>query len=545
MRTQVGGMGLVYRFGDVSLDVDRQELRRGADLVSVEPRVLDLLQFLISNRERVVSKDDLIANVWQGRVVSESTLTSRITAMRRAIGDSGHDQRFVRTISRKGLRFVGEVRQQRSAAEEDVRTPVRAEETTSKTGPLQNSSTERLAPTFPDKPSIAVLPFTNMSGDPDQEFFGDGLAEDVLTELSKFRWLFVTSRNSSFTFKGKTVDAKQASRELGVRYVLEGSVRRAGMRVRVTGQLIDASTDSQIWAEHYDRDLADIFAVQDEITRAVAAAIGPAIVDVERQRAVRKPPENLGAWEAYQRGFWHVSKHDADENEAARRLFQRAIELDPGFAAAYSGVALTYCMGAATFYSIDYAEGRRLGEQFARKAIALDENDADAHARLARALSISGDAEGAHQEAEYALSINVNCADAFAVKGAALIFSGRREEGREAIRQFLVISPRDPTRPSPLAQTAGSHYFDRNYEIAAEAARQVIRQYPKNPQAHRWLAASLGQLGRREEAKAALDTLQSIAPFFLEQFLARRIAILRADDYEHVLEGLRKAGCPT
>jgi TolB-like protein len=521
---------VIYLFGDISLNVDRQELRRGADLVSVEPKVLDLLLFLIRSRERVVSKDDLIVNVWHGRIVSESTLTSRITAMRHAIGDSGRDQRFVRTIARKGLRFVGEVREQHSGAEERVPLRVPAE------------ALERLAPILPEKPSIAVLPFTNMSGDPDQEFFGDGLAEDVLTELSKFRWLFVTSRNSSFTFKGKTVDARQASRELGVRYVLEGSVRRAGMRVRVTGQLIDAATDSHIWAEHYDRDLADIFAVQDEITRAVAAAIGPAIVDAERHRAVRKPPENLGAWEAYQRAFWHVSKHDAAENEAAQRLFQRAIELDAGFAAAYSGVALTYCMGAATFYSIDYAEGCRLGEQFARKAIALDENDADAHARLARALSISGDAKAAHQEAEHALSINVNCADAFAVKGAALIFSGRREEGREAIRQFFVISPRDPTRASPLAQTAGSHYFDRNYRIAAEAARQVIRQYPKNPQAHRWLTASLGQLGRREEAAAALDTLQSIAPFFLEQFLARRIAILRADDYEHVLEGLRKAG---
>ena len=272
---------MIYLFGDISLNVDRQELRRGADLVSVEPKVLDLLLFLIRSRERVVSKDDLIVNVWHGRIVSESTLTSRITAMRHAIGDSGRDQRFVRTIARKGLRFVGEVREQHSGAEERVPLRVPAE------------ALERLAPILPEKPSIAVLPFTNMSGDPDQEFFGDGLAEDVLTELSKFRWLFVTSRNSSFTFKGKTVDARQASRELGVRYVLEGSVRRAGMRVRVTGQLIDAATDSHIWAEHYDRDLADIFAVQDEITRAVAAAIGPAIVDAERHRAVRKPPENL------------------------------------------------------------------------------------------------------------------------------------------------------------------------------------------------------------------------------------------------------------
>ena len=556
-----GGMGLIYRFGDISLDVDRQELRRGADLVPVEPKVLDLLQFLIGNRGRVVSKDDLIANVWQGRIVSESTLTSRITAMRQAIGDSGRDQRLVRTIARKGLRFVGEVQEQRGGAEEHVLPPprVQPEELASKVGSsffarldllgpvkeaAQISHTETLAPTLPDKPSIAVLPFTNMSGDPDQEFFGDGLAEDVSMELSKFKWLFVISRKSSFTFKGKAVDAKQVSRDLGVRYVLEGSVRRAGGRIRVAGQLIDASTGVHIWADRYDRDPADIFAVQDEITKAVAGAIGPAIVDAERQRAVRKPPENLGAWEAYQRGLWHVSRHDAAENEAARRLFQRALELDPGFAAAHNGVALTYCMSAATFYSMDYADACSWAEQFARKAIALDENDADARAWLGWALFVSGDREGAIQEAEYALSINANCAEAFAVKGGALIYSGRREEGREAIRQFLALSPRDPTRPNRLAMIAASHYFDRNYESAVGTARQVIRQYPKSPQAYRWLAASLGQLERNEEARAALDTLLSLAPSFLERFVARRLAMLRIDDYEHALEGLRKAGWP-
>lgn len=555
-----GGTGLIYRFGDIALDVARQELRRGADLVPVEPKVLDLLQFLISNRERVVSKDDLITNVWQGRIVSESTLTSRITAMRQAIGDSGRDQRLVRTIARKGLRFVGEVQEQ-GGADERAPPPPRAqpEELASKVGSsflarldllgpvkeaAQISSTERPAPPLPDKPSIAVLPFTNMSGDPDQEFFGDGLAEDVSTELSKFKWLFVISRKSSFTFKGRAVDAKQVSRELGVRYVLEGSVRRAGGRIRVVGQLIDATTGMHVWAERYDRDLADIFAVQDEITRAVAAAIGPAIVNAERQRAVRKPPENLGAWEAYQRGLWHVCKHDAADNEAARRLFQRALELDPSFAAAHCGMALTYCMSAATFYSTDYAEASSLAEQFARKAIALDENDADARAWLGAALHVSGDLEGAIQEAEYALSMNTNCADALGVKAGALTYVGRREEAREAIREFLALSPRDPTRANRLSYIAAAHYLDRNYESAAEAARQLIRQYPKNPQNYRWLAVSLGQLERKEEARVAFNTMQSIAPTFLEQFLAKRIPILRPHDYEHVLEGLRKAGCP-
>ncbi len=189
---------------------------------------------------------------------------------------------------------------------------------------------------LPDKPSIAVLAFANMSGDPEQEYFSDGLAEDIITSLSHSRSLFVIARNSSFTYKGRAVDVKQIARELGVRYVLEGSVRRGGNRVRVTAQLIDAETGNHIWAERYDRDFADVFAVQDEITQAVAIAIEPTVAEMERQRAVRKPPENLGAWEAYQRGLWHMSRISSEENETAKHFFRRAIECDPNFAAAYA-----------------------------------------------------------------------------------------------------------------------------------------------------------------------------------------------------------------
>ena len=422
--------------------------------------MLDLLQFLISNRERVVSKDEVIANVWRRRNISESTLTSRITQMRKVIGDSGRDQRFVRTVARKGLRFVGEIREQRGGTNQGEVPQAGAEERMSESrlsllahGDRRDSIREALswftaAPTFLSAPSIAVLPFKNASGDPEQQFFGEGLAEDVTTELSKFKWLFVVSRHSSFTFRDKTVDAEEVSRDLGVRYVLEGSVRRSGDRVRVTGRLIDAPTGVHVWAERYDRRLEDIFAVQDEITRAVAGAIGPAIADLERQRSLRKPPESLGAWEAYQRGLFHVSMHDALENETARRFFQRALDLDPGFAAAYSAIALTYSMNAATFFTMDYNEACALAQQSARKAVALDGSDADARARLGLAFHVRGDLEEANEEAEHALSINANCAEALGVKGGALTYSGRRDEARQAIRQFLAISPRDPTRPN-------------------------------------------------------------------------------------------------
>jgi len=236
-----------YQFEDHVLDTDRRELRRGADLVPVEPKVFDLLIFLIANRERVASKDDLIATVWNGRIVSDSALTTRVNAARSAIGDSGEEQRLIKTLPRKGFRFVGRVQEEQVPGRTlDGGTPVEP---------------PRPALALPDRPSIAVLAFTNMSGDPGQDYFSDGITEDIITGLSRFSELFVIARNSSFQYKGRSPDIRQVGRELGVRYVLEGSIRRAGDRVRITAQLIDAVTGAHRWAERYDRELKDVFAV--------------------------------------------------------------------------------------------------------------------------------------------------------------------------------------------------------------------------------------------------------------------------------------------
>lgn len=517
-----------YLFEDYALDTDRRELRRGSDVVRVTAQVFDLLAYLIRNRDRVVSKDELIAAIWDGRIVSDSALTTRLNVVRNAIGDSGEQQRLLKTLPRRGFRFVGAIR------EDDGRG----------SPPVGDMACEepRHTPTLTGKPSIAVLPFTNMSAEPNQEFLGNGIAEDVLTELSKLRWLLVIARNSSFTYKDKAVDVRQVGRELGVRYVLEGSVRQAAGRVRVTGQLIDATTGVHVWGERYDRDLTDIFAVQDEIALAVASAIAPAIVDAERQRAVRKLPESLGAWEAYQRGLWHMTRHNAADNELAATFFQRAIDLDPNYASAYGGLAWSYMAASSVFGVIAIAESCLLSEPLARKAVALDESDAEVRARLALAVFLKGDIEGAIQEAEQALTVNENCADAFGVKGAALVFSGRRQEGREAIQQYLTLSPRDPARPIRLAQIAASQYLDGDYENAVLTARQVIRAYPRQPIAYRWLAASLGQLGRTAEAQEALQILLATSPSTFDVYVRQRPPQFRDLDYAHMLEGLRKAG---
>ena len=271
---------------------------------------------------------------------------------------------------------------------------------------------------LPDKPSVAVLPFTNMSGESEQEFVSDGIAEDVITALSRYPSLFVIARNSSFTYKGRPVDVKQVGRELGVRYVLEGSVRKAGNRIRVTAQLVEAGTGNHVWADRYDRDLADIFAVQDEITEAVTIAIAPAIADAELQRAVRKPPDSLDAWAAYQRGLWHLSEANPDDNTIAQRFFQQAIDLDPTFAGGYSGLALAQLQAAAVYQKLGLLEAQSSAEALSRRAVALDGADAEARSCLGWALQARGELQGALAEIERALGMSPNLAVAHGQRGA-------------------------------------------------------------------------------------------------------------------------------
>src|SRR5262245_45060336 len=402
------------------------------------------------------------------------------------------------------------------------------------------SGTSPTKPTLalPDKPSIAVLPFTNLSGDPDQEFFGDGIAEDILTDLAKLRWLFVIARNSSFTFRGKAVDVRLVSRELGVRYVLEGSVRRAGNRVRVTGQLIDATTGSHVWASRFDRDLADIFVVQDEITAAIAAAIAPAIIHAEQERVLRKPAERLDAWEAYHRGMWHLAMGNRESYAIAKGFFQKSVDLDPNFAAAYAALAAVALLPAMLIHIGSLDEAAHIAEQLARKALLLDPSDAFAHARLAAAIYAVGDLEGCISECDEALALDINCAVAHGVKGGALVFAGRREEGRVFLRTCLRLDPRDPARAARLHNVALSHYLDGNYEVAAEATRDALRQNPSHAPTYRWLLASLGQLGRRTECEA----LMKIAPTGYDHYARHRPPWFGLKDFEHMMEGLRKAG---
>ncbi len=406
---------MIFVFGDCELDLDLRELRRGGGAHAVEPQVFDLLLYLIENRERMVSKDDLFEAIWDGRVVSEANLSNRINLARQAVGDSGKKQNFIRTYPRRGFRFVGEVEERKSGNGRSGAAAMAPEPRT--VGP---------APT--DKPSIAVLPFDNLSGDRDQEYFADGIAEDIITALSRFHWFFVIARNSSFTYKGKTADVRQVSRELGVQYVLEGSVRKAGDRVRIAAQLIDATTGRHVWAEHYDRNLEDIFAVQDEISEAITTTVAPAFVSAEAQRAQRKAPENMDAWDYAMRGNWYLSRRGKDDISEAKRLFETGLELDPNSAMALSGLALTLGWSINFGWVDDLDEARTAAHAAVRKAVNLDENDAGALVALAMISVYMDQLDTGVAACRRALELNPNLALAEGWLGIILSWRGDYDE---------------------------------------------------------------------------------------------------------------------
>jgi adenylate cyclase len=424
----------------------------------------------------------------------------------------------------------------------NIARPVRVYRVRNASIPAESPLTGRQsALPLPDKPSIAVLPFQNMSGDPEQELFADGIAEDIITALSRYPSLFVIARNSSFTYKGRSVDVKQVGPELGVRYVLEGSLRKSGSRIRVTAQLVEAETGRHVWAERHDRDLGDIFAVQDEITEAVTIAVAPTIADAELQRAMRKPPESLDTWAAYQRGLWHLHKANPEDNTLAEKFFRQAVALDPSFAGGYCGLARGQGR-AADFQGRGLPEALSSAEALARRALALDGADAEARSVLANALYRRGDYEGGLAEAERALAISPNLAEAHGVMGAALIFSGRLKEGLAALERSIRLDPHGSA--IRLNQIALGLYFSREYDAAIVAARRAIRSVPDFPNTYRWLAAALGQLGRVEEAKEALEKAMAIAPASFDMYVHRRVPWMRPEDHAHMLEGLHKAGLP-
>jgi adenylate cyclase len=368
------------------------------------------------------------------------------------------------------------------------------------TGPMSATMPETTALALPDKPSIAVLPFANMSSDPEQEFLADGIAEDIITALSRFPSLFVIARNSCFTYKGHAVEVKKVGRELGVSYVLEGSLRKSGNRIRVTAQLVEAETGKHVWAERYDRDLTDIFAVQDEITDAVTIAVAPAIGAAEQQRVMRRPPDSLDAWGAYQRGLWHFNNVSAEENALAQKFFQKAVDLDPSFAGGWKGLCAVQS-NEADYEGRGLPEALRSAEELARRAVALDGTDAEARSLLSTALRRRGDYEGGFAEAERALKISPNLAGAHYARGASLISAGRWKEGVVAVERNIRLDPcrsAGPFQPDRLSTVL--HRGIRGRDRCGEPCNSVISQLSQSlPLARRGARPARPGLKRRSK----------------------------------------------
>ncbi|MFL6837731.1 MAG: winged helix-turn-helix domain-containing tetratricopeptide repeat protein [Bradyrhizobium sp.] len=521
---------MLFRFADHELDTGRRELRRGSESIAVEPQVLDLLIYLVQNKDRVVSKDDLIASVWGGRIVSDTSLTSCIYAARRAIGDSGQTQKLIRTITRKGLRFVGAVRPQGG---EPARATVRP--------PDEGNQSLQRVPPLPERPAIAVLPFSNMSDDPEQDYFSDGISEDIITALSKLRWFFVIARNSSFIYKGKAVHLKQVGEELGVGYVVEGSVRRDGGRVRITAQLNDVANGSHIWAERYDRDFADVFAVQDEITEAIVTAIEPQLYAAENMRMRRKLPNSMDAWELVMRALSHYWRVTQQDHAVAQALLEKAIALDPNYGQALGVLGASYTFGAHMGW-VEMETIASIAERTAVAAIRADTEDPWAHHALGGFYLITRRFDDSLAEFELALRLNPNFSQAQNYYAAALGFCGRWEEAVEAAHRAIRLSPRDPFLALYYGSACLAQFIGRNYDEAMRLARTAIRLRADFAGAHRVLTAAAGMSGQTEIAAAALGELRRAQPNISLAWIETHVPIKHDADREHYLEGFRRAG---
>jgi TolB-like protein len=515
-----------HLFEDFELDPGRRELTRNGRLIPMEPQVFDLLQYLLENRHRVVSRDDLIATVWKGRIVSESALSTRINAVRSAIGDSGDEQRLIKTLPRKGMRFVGEVRTS-EAKPTDVATGARAD-IVSDTGP-----------------SVAVLPFTNMSGDPEQEYFADGMAEEIITALSRFSSLTVIARNSSFTFKNKVIDIRQVGRELGVRYVLEGSVRRAGTRLRIAGQLIDAQTAMHIWADRFDGGLSDVFELQDQIAESIVAAIEPSLQLAEMNRIRRKSAASPDAYDLLLRAQQHMYEFTRESLSAALDSVREALALDPAYAPALATGA--YCHAQRFFqgWMDDPEEEKVQGLRLAARAVELAKDDASVLCMAAYAVRELGmDPQRARELIARSLHLNPNSYLALTIAAWNEIVFDNATKALELLRRAERLNPRDPRSWFMSNATSLANFAIGDYEQAAASARQSLAQNPSSAQASRFLAASLALLERQVPAAEAMKEVLRIEPRLTLAVLRRRIPFMPESIWGRFAAGLRTAGLP-
>ena len=519
----VGELGLrrspaaAVRFGEFRLDPVRAEFTCSGNLVALRPKTYALLTLFAANPGRVLDKSELLAALWPKTVVTDGSLAHCVTELRAALGERGAG--FIKTVPRLGYRFDADVQEERAPT----------------TGPGD------------DRPSIAVLPFQNLSGDSEQEYFADGMVEEITTALSRIRSLFVVSRNSSFTYKGRAADVKQVGRELGVRYVLEGSVRKAGDQVRITGQLLDATSGMHIWGDRFDGGLEDVFALQDRITASVVGAVLPRLEKAEIERAARKPTENLRAYDYYLRGLASFRRFSSQGTmDEALRLFLRAIELDPEFAFAHTMAACCYGARKATGCMSDFAADVPETDRLVRRAVALGADDAFTLAGSGWAVAyVVCDLDTGRALIDRALALNPNVADGWLWGGWIKVWLGEPDDAIAWIERAMRFSPLNPYLW--IAQVAAAHacFFAGRHDESSSYAAMALQSAPEHPVGLRIHAASSALAGQLEQARKSVASLLQRNPT-LRVFGVKEVLgpYRRVQDVWKYQEGLRRAGLP-
>jgi TolB-like protein/class 3 adenylate cyclase len=517
------------RFGDYELDTANFQLRKAGEIVPIEPQVFDLLVFLARNSNRTVTKEEVFAAIWGDRIVSEAALSSQIKAARRAVGDDGVKQHTIATVHGRGFRFLAQVEDPSGRAAG---------------GQTEDRRYEPL-PIAANKPSVAVLAFANMNADPAEDYFADGIAEDIITALSKNRWLTVIARNPSFAFRNSRDSIRTIGEKLAANYIVAGSVRKAGTRVRTTVQLIDAATEYSVWSERFDREMSDIFALQEEISQLVAARIETELGLTEQKKAESRPRKNLGAWDLYQLGVAEFYKFTPENNQRCQELLRKAIALDPGFPGAYSRLA--YAIVLSMVYFDAPTDESRMDDalRFAQRALGLDDQDAAGYFTLGRVHLARREYDSAIEALNCALSLNPALAVTYCGLGDSLAYEGRLDEAIEQFDIAIRLSPHDPFRWAFYSYRSLAHLFRGDFAEAAAWARRSVQI----PNAHYWarahLVAALGHLGDKEQARSALNELMRVKPQFSRSFARERLFYLkRPDQIQIYIEGLAKSGVP-
>jgi adenylate cyclase len=536
----------MFRFEGYTLDIARHSLRAGDREVALRPKNFELLRYLVENPDRLVTKEELLKAIWPNVVVTDESLMRCVSEVRQAIGDS--KQTIITTVPRCGYRFAAPIVRAAAPPHAGPSPQGGGEEGRGPAGvvPAWSDPASRSQSPLLDRPSVAVLPFANLSGDPQQDYFSDGIADDIITELSRFSELLVIARNSSFQYKGKAIDIRQVGREVGALYVLEGSVKRSGDRIRITAQLIYAADGTHRWAERYDRELHDIFEVQDEVARAIVATLAAHVKRAETERALLKPPAAWEAYEYYLRGaeafFLHYSRRTKASLYDARRLLEQSLAIDPGYARAAAMLSWTHFHAYTEPFDGDYLNPAALDRavELAGMAVHLDPRLPQARAQLGHALLYKRRHDAAIAEFERAFALNPNFIDyRYAV---ALIYAGESERALKVLEAGIRLDPFP--WPAAFGAMGLANYLLKRYGEAVRLCGEYVSRVPNLQGPHLFLAPAYAQLGQLEEARAEAAEVLRINPGFTIERHKRIWVHKDPKDLEHRLDDLRKAGLP-